>query len=406
MCPRRYRHDFREASIHGPGNQAKLLLCGTSELAGVGEVTVDPKGKICAAETMLQRQVQARIFAGRGSVQRQQDGSDQKKAEYDPGLDGQPGTPCATLAVTPRCLGTNPGCAFPIHGFLILGHARVCLQLPRCRSDGAQSNRAIKYRRVSRCGDRHTNRDYNRSGETANGHRVRSPVPRVHTRSFRSFDGWRKECLPQSARTAGDREESDSGGSSSRPHKPPAAKPASLITHEASRVSWRPSRSHYSGSATNRYPTPRTVCKCVGCDGSSSMYRRSRTTKLSMARVSVSSCNPHTSSRIALRETTRPSLFTRYRSSSASITVRWIVFPSVRNSSSSKSIVLPPKLNMSPPVPCSPSGARRVLSRSLSSSWPSPLPARARSRPFIHTLRRSKLSNRAIRIANSNGFGR
>ena len=30
--------------------------------------------------------------------------------------------------------------------------------------------------------------------------------------------------------------------------------------------------------------------------------------KLSMARVSVSSCSPHTSSRIDLRETTRPSI--------------------------------------------------------------------------------------------------
>src|SRR5271155_1302886 len=49
-------------------------------------------------------------------------------------------------------------------------------------------------------------------------------------------------------------------------------------------------RGHHAGSDTNRYPTPRTVCKCFGCDGSSSIYLRSRTTKLSMARVSVSSC--------------------------------------------------------------------------------------------------------------------
>jgi hypothetical protein len=36
--------------------------------------------------------------------------------------------------------------------------------------------------------------------------------------------------------------------------------------------------------------------QCRGWDGSSSMYRRNRTTKLSMARVSVSSRTPHTSS--------------------------------------------------------------------------------------------------------------
>src|ERR1019366_2155399 len=141
----------------------------------------------------------------------------------------------------------------------------------------------------------------------------------------------------------------------------------------------------YSGSATNRYPTPRTVCKCFGCDGSSSMYRRSRTTKLSMARVSVSSCNPQTSSKIDLRETTRPSLRTRYRSSSASITVRWIVFPSVRSSRSPKSIDLPAKLNVSPPASRSPNGAGRALSPSG--------PAPAGSASYIHTLRRSKLSS-------------
>ena len=45
----------------------------------------------------------------------------------------------------------------------------------------------------------------------------------------------------------------------------------------------------FVGLATNRYPTPRTVSRCCGRAGSFSRYRRSRTTKLSMARVSVSS---------------------------------------------------------------------------------------------------------------------
>ena len=40
--------------------------------------------------------------------------------------------------------------------------------------------------------------------------------------------------------------------------------------------------------------------------GSSSMYRRSRTMKLSIARVSVSSCRPQTSSSIVLRDTGLP----------------------------------------------------------------------------------------------------
>ena len=63
-----------------------------------------------------------------------------------------------------------------------------------------------------------------------------------------------------------------------------------------------------SGSGRKRYPTPRTVIKCCGFDGSFSMYLRKRTMKLSMARVSVSSCRPHTSSRICLRETIFPLL--------------------------------------------------------------------------------------------------
>jgi hypothetical protein len=107
--------------MYGPRYQAKLSLRGTSKLAGVGEVTVDPQGKICAAEAMLQRQVQARIFAGHGGVQRHQDSSEQKKAEHDPGLGGQPGKPVAALFVMPHRLGTNLRYALPIHGCFILG---------------------------------------------------------------------------------------------------------------------------------------------------------------------------------------------------------------------------------------------------------------------------------------------
>src|SRR6266852_3072921 len=66
-----------------------------------------------------------------------------------------------------------------------------------------------------------------------------------------------------------------------------------------------------------------------------------------MARVSVSSCNPQTSSRIDLRETTRPWLRMRWRSSSASIRVSWMVFPFTRNSSFSKSMVRPSNENAS-----------------------------------------------------------
>src|ERR1035438_6856900 len=61
-----------------------------------------------------------------------------------------------------------------------------------------------------------------------------------------------------------------------------------------------------AGVGRKRYPTPRTVSRCWGCDGSFSMYLRNRTIKLSIARVSVSSRNPHTSSRIDLRETILP----------------------------------------------------------------------------------------------------
>src|SRR6185437_13948477 len=72
-------------------------------------------------------------------------------------------------------------------------------------------------------------------------------------------------------------------------------------------------------SGTNLYPIPRTVNRYSGFDGSSSIYRRSRTTKLSIARVSVSSCKPQTSSKIDLRDTTLPILRTRWRNNPASI---------------------------------------------------------------------------------------
>ena len=51
------------------------------------------------------------------------------------------------------------------------------------------------------------------------------------------------------------------------------------------------------------------------------MYRRSRTMKLSIARVSTLSRSPHTSWRMALRDTGYPAFLTRYRSRSHSITV-------------------------------------------------------------------------------------
>src|SRR4029077_5026483 len=64
--------------------------------------------------------------------------------------------------------------------------------------------------------------------------------------------------------------------------------------------------------ATNLYPTPLTVKRCSGLVGSSSIYFRKRTIKLSIARVSVSSLSPHTFSSIAFRETTLPSCLTSY----------------------------------------------------------------------------------------------
>src|SRR5580700_804389 len=69
--------------------------------------------------------------------------------------------------------------------------------------------------------------------------------------------------------------------------------------------------------------------------------------KLSMARVSVSSCRPQTSSRMDLRETVRPLLRIRWRRSFASISVSWMTVSSTRNSSVPKSIVLPLNENTS-----------------------------------------------------------
>src|SRR5271157_4093702 len=100
------------------------------------------------------------------------------------------------------------------------------------------------------------------------------------------------------------------------------------------------------GAGRKRYPIPRTVSRCCGLDGSFSIYLRNRTIKLSMARVSVSSCSPHTSSRICLRETTRPSLRTKCRNNSDSISVKWITLSAVRSSRTPKSIVFPLKENV------------------------------------------------------------
>ena len=66
---------------------------------------------------------------------------------------------------------------------------------------------------------------------------------------------------------------------------------------------------------------PLTVTRCFGLVGSASRYRRSRTMKLSIARVSVSSCRSQTSSRIDFLETALPAFFERYCSRSHSICV-------------------------------------------------------------------------------------
>src|ERR1035438_4010894 len=70
--------------------------------------------------------------------------------------------------------------------------------------------------------------------------------------------------------------------------------------------------------------------------------------KLSMARVSVSSCRPHTSSSMDLRGTGLPSRWMRKRSRLASISVRRNTCSRTRNSSRSKWTDLSPKTKVSP----------------------------------------------------------
>src|SRR5580698_1645773 len=109
--------------------------------------------------------------------------------------------------------------------------------------------------------------------------------------------------------------------------------------------------------------------------------------KLSMARVSVSSCRPQTSSRMDLRETVRPLLRIRWRSSFASIRVSWMVVPLTRSSSVPKSMVLPLKEKTSESTATFAPAALALTALSLPSA----------ARPFaaffsatIHWLRRSK----------------
>src|ERR1035441_2453699 len=70
--------------------------------------------------------------------------------------------------------------------------------------------------------------------------------------------------------------------------------------------------------------------------------------KLSMARVSVSSCSPHTSSNMDLRGTGLPSRWIRKRSRFASIRVSGNTWSRTCSSSRSKCTDLSPKVNVSP----------------------------------------------------------